>query len=252
MARAKTANPKPSAPLGEEQVADYLRANPDFLKQNPALLDILTPPDRAQGNGIVDFQQVMIERTQAENARLKSTSQELIETTRSNLQSQHRIHAVTLELINAASFEHFVETITTDLAIRLDVDAIALCIEHDGDGPMPRPSGGVRMLPPGAVDRLLSGGAGAAANDGQTAPDRNTHILRSDIKAERAIYGGAATLVRSDALIRLAISEQSPPGLLAVGAREPDHFSPQHGPDLLLFLAQVIESLTRAWLDLPA
>jgi len=224
--------------LSDEQVVDFLRRHPDFLARHPELFEVLTPPDRTEAGNVVDFQQMMIERLKDENGRLRADHRELVKTTRSNLQSQNRVHAATLDLMNARSFEHFVETITTDLAIHLQVDARTLCLEHDEEGPMPRTRSGVRLLPVGAVDRLLGGAV--------------DYRMRPSIEGERAVYGGVATLVRSDALIRLSVSDASPPGLLAVGAREPDHFAPDQGPDLLLFLARVIESTARAWLDLPA
>ena len=67
-----------------------------------------------------------------------------------------------------------------------------------------------------------------------------------------AAPGAAAGLVRSDALIRLDIAEAAPPTLIAFGSRQPDHFHPGQGTELLNFLARVLEITIRAWLDLPA
>ncbi len=41
----------------------FLMQNPDFLINNPDLYSILTPPDRSEGDRIVDFQNIMIEKT---------------------------------------------------------------------------------------------------------------------------------------------------------------------------------------------
>jgi hypothetical protein len=60
----------------------------------------------------------------------------------------------------------------------------------------------------------------------------------------------AASLVRSDALVRLKVSRHAPAGLLALGARRPGVFHPGQGTELLVFLGQVIEHVIRAWLDL--
>ena len=40
----------------------FLMQNPDFLINNPDLYSILTPPDRSEGDRIVDFQNIMIEK----------------------------------------------------------------------------------------------------------------------------------------------------------------------------------------------
>ena len=44
------AAPEPEVSAG--WVVDYLRRHPDFLAANPELLDHLTPPSRATGNGV--------------------------------------------------------------------------------------------------------------------------------------------------------------------------------------------------------
>ncbi len=236
MSKPKTAEPTPQARATEEQVVAYLKRHPDFLAHHPDLIEFLTPPERQNGAGVVDFQSAMIERLQSELGGIRANHDNLVSTTRGNLSSQARIHQAVLDLLNARSFEHFVEAITTDLAVKLDIDCAALCIESDKPN-APRPRTGVRFLPLGAVDALL----------GEDAMSK----LRPAVAAERRIYGAGATLVKSDALLRLAISPESPTGLLALGAREPGHFQPKQGTELLSFLARVIESTARAWLDLP-
>ena len=52
-------------------------------------------------------------------------------------------------------------------------------------------------------------------------------------------------------MLRLTIASATPPALLAFGSRDPEHFHDGQGTELLAFLAQVIERLIRAWLDLP-
>jgi uncharacterized protein YigA (DUF484 family) len=155
---------------------------------------------------------------------------------RGNLKSQQRVHGAVVDLMNAPSFEHFVEAITTDLALKLDVDAVSLCVESTRPN-QPRTKSGVRFLAMGAVDALIGPGKEIA--------------LRPTVAAERAVYGGAAALVKSDALLRLAISAEAPIGLVAIGSREPGHFRPGQGTELLVFLAKTIESTARAWLALP-
>ena len=71
------------------------------------------------------------------------------------------------------------------------------------------------------------------------------------IQAERRLYGGAASLVQSDLLIRLRVGAGTPPGLLALGSRDPATFRDRSGLQQYVFLARVIESTARAWLNLP-
>ncbi|MGE4011981.1 MAG: DUF484 family protein, partial [Alphaproteobacteria bacterium] len=216
---------KPRA-LAADDVAEYLRSHPEFLEKYPDLLTVLKPPAQFKSNGakVVDLQTAMIGRLQGSMTELKSDLAELIAATRSNLTSQARIHSAALDIINARSFEQFVETITTDLAVKLDVDVVRLCIENTER--VASPKKGLRLLSPGTVDGLLGQG-------------RDT-LLRPFVGAEPQIYGSAASLVKSDVLLRVAIATQGPRGLLAIGSREAGHFKPNQGTDLLTFMARVI------------
>jgi hypothetical protein len=232
-------SPLPSAPaprLTEDQVVDYLRRHRDFLERHPELIADLVPPPHHSGRGVVDLQTYLIDRLRRDLAEMRQNHDSAVTAARGNLHSQQRVHGAVVELMNAPSFEHFVEAITTDLALKLDVDVVSLCVESSRPN-QPRTKSGVRFLAIGAVDALIGPGKDIA--------------LRSAVAAERALYGGAAALVKSDVLLRLAISAAAPVGVVAIGSREPGHFRPGQGTELLLFLAKTIESTARAWLDLP-
>ncbi|WP_282605054.1 DUF484 family protein [Pelagibius sp. Alg239-R121] len=225
------------APISAARVAEYLRRHPDFLARNPALLETIEVPGRDQGDGVVDLQRFMVERLRSDLSELTATRDDLVVNVRNNMATQSRTHEAIIALLAARSFEHFVETVTTDLAIILDLDVVALAVEQsDQDGPG-QPPAGVRCLQPGTVNEALG-------------PTQNI-LLRSDIDGDPLIFGAGAGLVRSDALIRLDISSEAPPALLALGSRQSDQFDPGQGTELLRFLAQVIEHTFRAWLSLP-
>lgn len=227
----------PASPLPtEEQVADYLRRHRDFLERHPELIADLIPARHANGRAVVDLQQYLIEKLRRDLAEMRETHDTALVAARGNLHSQQRIHTAVIDLMNASSFEHFVEAITTDLALKLNVDIVSLCVESTRPN-QPRTKSGVRFMPLGAVDSLMT-------------PEKEI-LLRPAVAAERALYGAGASLVKSDALLRLAISAEAPSGIIALGSREPGHFRPGQGTELLLFLARSIESTARAWLDLP-
>jgi len=76
-------------------------------------------------------------------------------------------------------------------------------------------------------------------------------LLKAVPKGDPLVFGPGANLVRSQALIRLAPSKGSPPGLLALGSRDEKKFHPGQGSELLQFLCRLLERLIRTWLDLP-
>lgn len=239
---APKTRPVPGAQRGHEpsaaEVAAYLCTHPDFLVEHPELVAVLTPPEIRRGDNILDFQHFMMERLRTDLARIKGQQRALIATSRSNLSSQNRIHAAVLALMEATSFEQLLQVVTTDLVVFLDVDVVTIGVESAAE-PHPRlPLPGIRLLSPGMVARILG-------------PERPV-LLNSDIEGEPRLFGDAAGLVRSEALLRLTLSEEGPPGLLCIGTRRPDRFHPGQGTELLCFLARALEVTMGGWLDLAA
>ncbi|MDA1132504.1 MAG: DUF484 family protein [Proteobacteria bacterium] len=236
--RSGTAEPvDPSA----KQVAAYLRAHPDFLLRHPNLFAIMEAPVRdfpdadPDGGDVVDLQHAMVGRLRTELVRNAKQHSDLIDAGRSNQRSQARIHATVLRLLSARSLDHLLELMTTDLVGLLDIDAVALCLETGTVAPAT--SHGIRILPSGTIDKVL-------------ASDRAV-TLRDNIQGDRRIFGEAAGLVRSDALLRLVVREGGPAALLALGSRDVRRFHPGQGSELLAFLAHVMEHSICTWLDLP-
>lgn len=229
-----------TSPLGDdltaEDVAAYLRDHPDFLIQRPELVAHIVPPAADRGQGVVDLQHFMVRRLQTDIARLQDQQRELVATTRANVNNQNRVHAAVLFLMDATSFEHLIQTITTDLAVLLDLDTAALVVEAAGTEIPQVNRSGVQVWAAGGIGGLMG---------------KRDVILRAGIQGLPEVYGPGASLVRSEALVRLRLGGEAPSGLLALGSREPDMFHPGQGTELLTFLARVVERCIRGWLDLP-
>ena len=223
-------------PITAEDVLKFLRTTPDFLQKNPQACDYLTPPKVTSGRKVTDFQAYMIERLKADKRDVMETTQELVETARSNMSNQARIHRATLRILEAESFEEFIHVVTLDLPSLLNVDISTLIVEAEGSKIPHISTAGVKVVPEGTLDRWMEG--------------RPTQ-LHANITGHEAIYGSGATLVRSQALVRVDISGHTPPTLLAFGSRDPNMFEAGQATDLISFLARVIERVFRSWLHLP-
>jgi len=223
--------------LDETQVLAYLRAHPEFLGAHADLLAPLLHPERESGDRVVDLQRFMVERLTRRTRELEEERDHMVALARLNLKSQTRIHRAVLALMAASSFEHLIQAVTIDLPVFLGLDVASLCIEATASPPPRCETPGVRVIDPGAVDRVLG-----------TARDM---LLSGTARADKAIFGSAARLVRSEALLRLRFSPAAPAGLLALGSRKENRFHPGQGTELLGFLARAIEHNVRAWLDLP-
>ena len=223
--------------LTDERVAAYLQDNPDFLSRYPDVLRMMAAPDRELGDGVSDIQTAMIGQLRTEIARLNARQDEIILTSRANLNTQGRVHECVIALLAAKSFEQAMQIVTTDFAVMLDLDVVTLCIEAEEGSPSPLRMSGLRMLAAGGVEATMG---------------ENKRVrLHSDAPADPEIFGGGATLVRSAAFIRLDISDYTPPALIAFGARRPGKFHAGQGTELLNFLGRVVEHDIRLWLSLP-
>ncbi len=233
------ASPSDSAPgldapeMSAGRVADYLRRNPDFLVSHPELLDCLTPPSRATGNGVADLQRLMIER-------LRERHDSLLRSGRRNLSKQSQINQAVIALLGAAALEHLIEIVTTDFLSALHLDVATLCVESE-DAPRRRCNvSGVTCLAPGIIDELLG-------------PDRDMMIVAGDGggDGDERVFGAGAGLVASAALIRLRLGGDAPPALLALGSRHVERFPTGSGGEALIFLGRVLERCLNGWLDFP-
>ena len=56
-------------------------------------------------------------------------------------------------------------------------------------------------------------------------------LLVSDTPGDSELFGSAASLVRSQALLRMQLRRDAPMGVLAFGARDPDKFHPGQGTE---------------------
>src|SRR5206468_12528503 len=109
-------------------------------------------------------------------------------------------------ILGAPSFEQLLQTATTDLAVLLDVDVVTIGVESTAAVPAGRLSlHGIHVLKAGAVDALLGAGRNA--------------LLHTDAPGEAVLFGSAAGLVRSQALLRLTFGRGAPVGLLCIGTR---------------------------------
>lgn len=229
---------KKRASVSITEVAEFLRHHPQFLEDHPELLEHLTPPARWTGDGIVDMNQYILDRLRSEVDNLRSCAMDLIDTIRTNLSGQTRTHSAVIALLAADDLDHLVRTIHEHLPLILDVDAVAVGFE-----PPPAPIPALvapefQRLPKGCVRRLM--GAGDRAQ------------LLGEMNDDGTVFGAAAGLVRSAALARIRPDGAIPAGLFALGSRTEDAFHSGQGPELVQFLARVLENRLQRFLGPPA
>ncbi len=236
MSKSMTDRKEDSKQPSAQEVIAFLKANPKFLQQNPGAVDYLVPPKNGADKKVKDFMSFMVEKLKQDKEKVVSTARELIDNARSNMNNQQRIQNVILRLLEAATFEEFIQIITMDMATMLDTDICVLVVESDGTDIPHIHTSGIRMVPAGTIDKWMAG---------------KNSLLQANISGIEVIYGGAYTLVQSQALLRVDISMNTPPAVLAFGSRDPMMFEDGQGTDQIAFLARVVERQFRTWLNLP-
>jgi len=227
--------PTQRPPLTSDDVIEYLKSHPNFLTNHPTVYEFLIPPKQQNGKGIADFQTYMIERLKADKTVAIETAKEIVETARHNMNNQGRIHRAVLRLLECESFEEFIESITSDLTTFLDVDITSLVIESDEEKIPHVTLPGIRIVPAGTLDKWMNG---------------KNILHQSDISGVETVYGAGAQLVRSQVLVRVDVSQKTPPAILAFGSRDPHMFQAGQGTEQVSFLAGVVERCIRSWLHL--
>lgn len=224
---------KPSAEPSAASVARYLELHPDFLLDQPELLDRLNLPSAERQGDVVDLRQVLLERTRREAAELRQSTEHMVETLRGNQAVQGRVQQAVLALMRATSLEQLVEVVTAELPIILNLDVVTLCVERSDTCTPEARRANLYPIDPGMLDAVIG-------------PDRRLHLSAEDVPPQ--IFGAGSGLVQSYALVRLEVSDQAPPAVLALGSRDAEHFEPGQGTDLLQFLGDALESAIQSWL----
>lgn len=216
-----------------KEVKNFLIRNPDFLIKNPELFNVLTPPSRSEGDEVVDFQNMMIEKIKSNLEDLQNNQGSLIDTSRNNLTTQVQVHEAALTLLDASDINHLSHIVTQDWADSLHVDVIRICFEEDHPVAPPDIKEAV-ILQSGSVNKYLG--------------KDDIIQLRGDVKVSADIFGPAKSLIKAEALIRIADTGYNPPGLLAFGSRDTDMFYPGQGTELLRFLGKLFHKSLIQWL----
>jgi uncharacterized protein YigA (DUF484 family) len=210
----------------EQQIADYLRNNPGFLTHFPELLAELEIPHQS-GDAVS-----LIERqVEALRKQLKETQQQLenlVEVARTNDQLQARMHRLTLELIDAATFEEVLNALEDELHDDFKADAVEL-----------------RLFSASQFDEHLQDSLNNQIATFEQFFSQNQPICgKMEQQQLDYIFGTEGDRITSTALIPL--KSDGVLGLLAIGSCDPDRFAPDHGTEFLTRLGEIISRTLQA------
>jgi uncharacterized protein len=240
---AKRSDPAVTAAVTAEQVRDFLKTHPDFLKKNQDIVSDMTPPERDLGDGIIDFQHFMVKNLQKDSKTLKERYDVLIDFCRENMSVQSQVHHAALRLVRTHGLEQLLEVITVDLVSLFDVDVVRMAMESDtrvdtsyGE----QNYSGFVFIEPGTVDAALGANKNVLlVDDAQANPPAGFEQIFSDCE----------NMIASCALLRLEMEQVGKNVVLAFGVRHKDRFHSGQGIELLHFLAQIVAHQLDAYLQ---
>ncbi len=233
-----------SSPTLKDDLRAAILAKPDAILDDKDLMQALVAAnERAMGENIIDLRGIAMERLETRLDRLEDTHRSVIAAAYENLAGTNQVHRAILRLLEPMQFEDFLRALGTDVAEILRVDRITLVLEttleHE-DPSINTLDGVLTVAEPGFIDSYLTYDRGRPARQ---------VTLREIQRATQKVYGGLSQQLRSEACLKLDLGKGRLPGMIAMGSRDPGHFTPQLGTDLLSFFAGVFERSMRHWLS---
>jgi uncharacterized protein YigA (DUF484 family) len=206
-----------------------LRRHPRLLRDDPDLLAALGL--RLDAANVVDFGPVALSRVSAAHEREFSERRRLEAMARANFAAQTQTHAAVIDVLRARDAADLAGCVDRLARERFGLLVGALALEGDGA------PAGWRPLLEGQVDLALGRG-------------RLARLGRLPIAA--GLFGDLAPRVQSAALARLTLrssrDSSAAQGILALGSADPEAFAEDMGPELVAFLAAVVEhAAERGW-----
>lgn len=227
-----------------EKLRDRLIAEPQVILDDPDLMQALIDAKESRmGENVVDLRGLAMERLEARLDRLEDTHRSVIAAAYDNLAGMQQVHRAILRMLDPVEFEDFLRNLDGEVADILNVHCIRLVLEtaQDEKGAALKQLGDVlSVAEPGFVEAYLTGGKSSHSRQVTLRP------IQPD---NAAVYGEAAGSIKSEAALKLDFGHGRLPGLLVMGANDPQQFKPSQGTDLLAFFAGVFEQTMRRWLS---
>lgn len=223
-----------------EDMRDHILSAPEaILGDAEVMRALIAANDRAMGENIVDLRGAAMRRLEGRLDRLEDTHRSVIAAAYENLAGTNLVHRAVLQLLEPASFDAFLTALTGTIAATLRVDSVVLVLESPEGDTSPPLAAPIRVMGPGSVHTYLTGVRGG----GTLRP-----VVLRQLAEDASMLHGTPN-IRSEAAMRLDLGAGRLPGMLVLGAVDPQQFRAGQGTDLLAFFAASFERVMRRWLS---
>jgi uncharacterized protein len=222
-------NPQPDETLSEQEVADYLRANPGFFERHQPLLLRLKLPHES-GPATVSLVERQIAMLRQRNNELERQLKDLVAVAKANNTLVDNIHALAIRLLNAAGTDDLLDRLETSLREDFGAERAVLALFTEKQRVVPGDHGGfVKHFSRDAAE-LKPFATFLKSARPRCGP------LRDRQKA--VLFEQEADCVVSAALVPLGLSGDL--GFLTIGSRDPNYFHAGQRVDFLARLGELI------------
>jgi len=207
----------------EARLVDYLKQNPDFLQRHPDVISSLDIPHDSGGAVSLVERQIRVLREQASTYRKQFEN--LLLAARENDSLSHRLHRLTLSLIEAGSFDEVLNTLQDTLRDQFMADAVELKLFSNAD--IDSHAG---EIGPTLFKEFMSSGRPSC---GMVSTDQLEYL-----------FGEQAGDTNSVALIPIKSNNLS--GILAIGSRDKSRFDSGQSVDYLIQLGELVSQILQS------
>jgi len=214
--------------LSGDSIVDYLLGHPEFFEAHPELLTKLKVPHPS--GSAVSLIERQVEVLRGQNRQLERKLVDLIEVARANDALIERIHRLALVLLEGTALPERLYALQEELRERFGADEVSLFLRHPKEnhadaGPA----------------RWLNDDDAGLEQFREFLKTGKPHVGRLRPPQLEFLFGEQAEHIASSALVPLG--DKGSLGLLAVGSRDAERFSPTLGT---AFLTRISELVTAA------
>lgn len=217
-------------------IRSLILAEPELVLSDDQVMRALIRATGPLDRNVVDLRDKLVERLESRLTKLVNANRSVIAAAYENVASTQQVHRAALMLLDASTLDDFLHRLTHDIPQVVSIDEVRLCLEADVDDIQP-----ARALGAALAERVIALPEGMVETYITFHPETRSGriVLRPTTEESELIFGSGE--IASEALLRLDLDGAT--GLLALGSRDPDRFTPEQGTDLLEFLAEFIARL---------
>ena len=230
----------PTAPLKKEVLRETIISNPELVLNDTAIMQALVSAnDKTRGDNVIDLRGAAMKSLESKLGSLESTHKSVIAAAYDNLAGTQQINRAILKILEPNNFKSFLEVSAGDMVKIMKIDFACLVLEQGQKNATPKLSNVGKHLihaPVGFVKEYMQ--IKDLSNDLKVK-------LRQVETPDPFVFSKASCKIGSEACLALNFGENSLPGILVLGAKNPHQFSSAQGTDLLTFFATAYELLAR-------